>query len=125
MITAGTIYWFIVIGNISSVCTIFLVILTLALIIAVIFYVMITFDGYGPDKDKDMIRSIIVKILISWSILLILSIFTPSTKDIAAIYLMPKIVNNEHVKNLPDKTLTILEKKLDEWIKDQTEEKKK
>jgi len=40
----------------------------------------------------------------------------PTSKDFAAIYLIPKIVNNEKVEGLPDKALDLMNKKLDEWL---------
>ena len=52
-------------------------------------------------------------------VLWILAALCPSTKEMAAIYLIPKIANNQHIQQIPDKALTVLEKYLDEWIKDQ------
>lgn len=42
----------------------------------------------------------------------------PSTKDMAAIYFLPKIANNEQVQQVPDKALHLFNAKLDEWIND-------
>ncbi len=51
-------------------------------------------------------------------------VFTPSTKEMAAIYLLPKIVNNEKVQNIPDKALQLLNAKLDQWVKETLSKKK-
>lgn len=48
----------------------------------------------------------------------------PSTKELAAIYLIPKIVNNEQVQKIPDNALKLLNGKLEQWIKDMGEKKK-
>lgn len=42
----------------------------------------------------------------------------PSSKEAVAIYLIPKIVNNEKVANVPDRMMDLLNLKLDEWMKD-------
>jgi len=49
---------------------------------------------------------------------IIISLFLPTSKEMAAIYLLPKIANNENVKAVPNKSMEILNLKLDEWIDD-------
>lgn len=51
-------------------------------------------------------------------------ILTPTTKDVAAIYLVPKIVNNEDAQKLPGNAAKFLNAKLEEWVKDSLEEDK-
>lgn len=46
-------------------------------------------------------------------------VFVPSTKEAAAIYLIPKIANNEQVQKVPEQALRLLNAKLEEWIDDQ------
>ena len=53
----------------------------------------------------------------------LLSTITPTTKEFAAIYLIPKVVNNEHAKQIPDNALKLLNAKFEEWIKETTEKK--
>ena len=55
--------------------------------------------------------------------LALIATFTPSSKTIAAMYLVPKIANNEQVQQIPNKALDVLNLKLDEWIKDLSKEK--
>jgi len=55
--------------------------------------------------------------------LLLVGILTPSSKEIAAIYLVPKIVNNEQVQQVPENAMKVLNLKLQEWIKDLEEKK--
>lgn len=54
------------------------------------------------------------------SVCIILAILTPNLKEAAAIYLIPKIVNNENVQELPNDATKLLRLKLDEWINDPT-----
>ena len=45
--------------------------------------------------------------------------FIPSTKEACAIYLIPKIANNEQVQKIPENALRLLNAKLEEWIDEQ------
>jgi len=47
--------------------------------------------------------------------------FIPTTKEVAAMILIPKIVNNEKVKRIPDKFVTLA----DEWLEELRPEKDK
>ncbi len=44
--------------------------------------------------------------------------FVPRAKEAAAIYLIPKMVNNEAVQEIPGDAVKLLQLKLDEWIND-------
>ena len=46
----------------------------------------------------------------------ILNVFIPTVRTIAAIYLLPKIANNEDVQQIPANTAKLLNEKLQEWI---------
>jgi len=50
---------------------------------------------------------------------ILLFLFIPSTKEACAIYLIPKIINNEQVQHVPEKALRLLNAKFDEWIDEQ------
>jgi len=45
-------------------------------------------------------------------------ILTPSSKTLAAMYLVPKIAENKTMQNLPKKLEKIVNLKLDDWIDD-------
>jgi hypothetical protein len=47
--------------------------------------------------------------------------FIPTTKEAAAIYILPKVANNEKVQAIPSKILTLA----DEWLEELRPEKKK
>lgn len=44
--------------------------------------------------------------------------FVPSSKTIAAMYLIPAIVNNEHIQNSTSNALKMLEELTKEWLED-------
>ena len=48
----------------------------------------------------------------------------PNSNQVAAIYLLPKIANNEQVQQIPDKALKLMEGKMDEWLDGLRKEKK-
>jgi len=56
---------------------------------------------------------------------ILFSIFIPSSKMMAAMYLLPKIAGNEQVQQIPSKVLKALNFKLDEWVEDFTGDVKK
>lgn len=65
------------------------------------------------DEDKwPVVKKLIVTSIVS----AIIFVATPNSKTIAAMYLLPKIAANEHVQRIPDKALTVLEKKLDAYL---------
>ena len=69
------------------------------------------------DRDVDVDKWPVVRKLIALAIVsLVLFVVTPNSKTIAAMYLLPKIAANEHVQRIPDKALTVLEKKLDAYL---------
>ena len=49
-------------------------------------------------------------------LLFFLTILTPNLREMAAIYLIPKVVNNEQVQQIPQKGLELLELQLNKWI---------
>ncbi len=49
---------------------------------------------------------------------IVLSVLTPTMKEAVAIYLIPKMINNEAVQEIPRDTVKLLQLKLDEWIND-------
>ena len=58
---------------------------------------------------------------IFWSILiLIINCFTPSSKTLASMIMIPAVVNNEQVQNIGKNSLTILEELTKQWVIDIT-----
>lgn len=56
-------------------------------------------------------------------ILVLLSIFTPNTKTLAAMIIVPPIVNNEQVQQIPDDILTFVRSVIKEYTFDDKEKK--
>lgn len=54
--------------------------------------------------------------LIGLCIFVPLRIFTPTTKQAAVIYMLPKIVNNEQVQKIPANFVKVLNTKMEEWL---------
>lgn len=52
-----------------------------------------------------------------WLILTLLVMCLPTTKQAAAIYFVPKVINNKQVRKMPDKLVTLANDWIDEQIK--------
>ena len=82
------------------------------------------FASYFGSEDPEAVRlKTVLGSVIKWLIpftacVAILSIFLPTTKQACAIYVIPKIANNEQVQQIPDKVLEYGNKWLDEQLKD-------
>lgn len=57
-------------------------------------------------------------LLIGGIICVVLTCFVPTTKEAVAIWALPKIANNETVQEIPDNFAKLVNKKLQEWMKD-------
>ena len=87
-----------------------------------------SWDDATDDSARKRAKGIInrgMRFLVAAILIGILVVFIPNTKEAAAIYLIPKVVNNEHTKNISEKGLKLLEAKFDEWLKDTMAEEKK
>jgi hypothetical protein len=73
------------------------------------------------DHDKrDALAKIIKSKLLIFTIASsgVVGCLIPSSKQAAAIYLVPKIANNEQVKQLPNNAVSLLNKQLEAWMAD-------
>lgn len=70
------------------------------------------------SKDKLVIKSTGIVFVLS----ALLALFVPSAKTSAAMYVLPAIVNNEHIQNATGNTLEFLEKLTKDWLKDTIKE---
>ncbi len=111
MITEQMIYWItrmdFIVGMLMFLATLFLV--------ASISSAVLIFSLYD---DSDRIKQIIItSVLLFITVLFSLAvIFTPNTKAMIAIKVIPKISNNEEIKGLTDKTMQLINGKLSEWL---------
>lgn len=70
------------------------------------------------ENDIDTFKQWIKPLLVIWCMFTALAFFTPSQKEVAAIWLVPKIINSEQINNITTNTLTILERYTKEYISD-------
>lgn len=122
MITSWDIYWITRLDAISG----FFVILFCASVVLtgafLVFSPIIVDECFDDDWAKW--RKLTVKLVVTTIILSIPACLVPTTKEAAAIYLIPKITNNEQVQKLPDNALKFLNGKFEAWIADMEKGKK-
>jgi hypothetical protein len=73
-----------------------------------------TFEIFKDNWDHAIVK-LSFFIYLSCSII---GIFIPTQKEIAAIILIPAIVNNEKINNIKDSSLDLINQSLIEWIDD-------
>ena len=115
MITEWQMYWITRLDNINIAATIFLVLAAIGTIIGLVL-MGVRYD----DNDKDAKRwgRRVLRTSIPVALLFIfVQMFLPTTKQMAAILVIPKIVNNKKIQELPENLLELS----NEWIKSKTE----
>jgi hypothetical protein len=118
MITSWDIYWITRLDSINVVAGFAVFILGIIILFGIGFY--------RELKDEYELFSVWVGVAATIFFLsLLCTIFTPSTKEAAAIYLIPKIANNEQMQKIPDNAAKLLNAKMEQWIDDTLAEKKK
>ena len=99
--SAMQMYWLLMLDNIRD---LFVVIIIILMLIAVVFLGLSDLgDSLNPQQRK------------KWAILFIFAIlfcsiavtFIPATKQMAAIIVVPKIINNEKVQQMPEELLNL------------------
>lgn len=108
------------VGNIDSIIKVSAGIGAL-LLLSSIFSFAIIFD----DNISNKWQVLSVLIALSGIIMIAIATLTPNSKTLAAMILVPKIIENERVIDIGDKTATVLEKKLDSWLEEITEKDNK
>lgn len=124
------IYMLGIVDNIISVSWIVIVLAMIAMFVCLILFVL------AKNDDEEKIAKVALLFLKRSIVVLLIStvggLFIPSSKTLAAMYLIPKmtdkataIASHEKINQIPDKVLTILNGKLDQWINDVTKIKEK
>ena len=114
MVTGWDIYW---ITRLDYLEGIFFV---LALLGGIIWF--IAWFANGMARGEDPVESFVRyrKGLMFCGVLLMLGVitstFVPNTKEAVAIYMIPPIVNNEDVREIPQNAAKLMNTKLQEWI---------
>jgi hypothetical protein len=87
--------------------------------------VAFTCDGHESDIRAAKLvkpwRNLAIVALILSSLI---TIFSPRSGTLAAMYMVPKIVENKQLTAVPDKVLKVMNAKLDSWLEDITKTKK-
>lgn len=113
--------WFVYfITRLAYLQTMLILLLTISSIASIVAGVVwsINLDD-GDTETANIVKRLALKIILP--IMLVASILlsaTPSTKEMAAIYMIPKIVNNEQIHQLPNNALEFLNSELRQWVKD-------
>lgn len=126
--TRWTIYWITRLDGLRCVASVFLFVAGIAFLTLAISWVLFAMPGLDPCECGGGWRGYRLLfhplMLIAITCALLISLFLPTTEEAAAIYLLPKIANNQRVQELPDNALKFLNAKLEEWI-DENKPKKK
>ena len=110
MISPWTIYLIGILDNVQQAC---LAMSVFGGIAASIIFILTTLEQTFDEWKKCFAIALVVFLIGSVG-----AIFTPSSKSAAAIYLIPKIANNEQVQQVPENALRLLNTKLQEWLQD-------
>lgn len=104
-----SLYWMLVLGNISFACGLFAIILAIGIIVA-----LIVVDDIEDAKSK------FIGMSIAFAVLLLGSIFIPSTENLMKIYFVDNVVeyigNNDEAREWPDKVIECCDKLMNEYL---------
>ena len=89
-----------------------------------LFFIMVV---WNVNEETQTSRPMILKISTPAFILMFLfsmvtAVTIPNTKQAVTIWLLPKVVNNENMQNVPERALEILNKKMGMYLKDLEEQ---
>ena len=96
------------------------------LLFGMVSVLLVTFIGFMENEDWKWFG--IKKILPCLAPFLLASLLLPSGKEMAAIYLIPRIANSNSANNIlaaTDNATALLREKVGEWLEDQLGKKKK
>lgn len=76
-------------------------------------------SGSLGDKDNfDRAKLWVLRSVIAMAVFATITVMIPTTQEAAAIYLLPKIANRSELQQIPDKTLKLLNARLDQYLED-------
>ncbi len=112
------IYLFTRIDYVVGCIDIFMTLAVLGLIILACFYPLY----YDEEEHRTLAYKIAKYLVIVFIITIGFRTVIPTQTEVAAIYLVPKIINNESVQKIPENMAKLLEVKLNQWIEETTKE---
>ena len=111
-ITPSLIYWITRLDSIVMSAVIALILSLIGSIVLIFGYSVIKYEGGGDEAD------VLVKPLkhILWvlAISTVTAVFVPSSKEVAAMIVIPRVANSESVKDIGDGIVTLAK----EWIEE-------
>jgi len=107
------IYWWIKLDDLQNASSIFMLLLTIALVALTIAWFINKANKNPVWKTIRNFWFIVMPLCVCF---LFLAIFLPSTKQFAVIYLTPKVVNNEDVRELAGDGMKVMKHKLQQWL---------
>lgn len=123
-ITPMELYWITRLDNIYFFMGVLVVIFTIATIVLGICLGMANIDDDFEDKRK-IIRKPFYIILPITIVMMFVGCFIPSTKEMAAIIIVPKVVNSDFVQTKLPKEADILYELTKAWLTEKTTPEKK
>lgn len=69
-------------------------------------------SGELSQKEREKEYKPLIRQALIASLVAVLSLFIPSQKDMAIIYLAPKIINNQSIQQLPAEVLKFIDKEI-------------
>ena len=117
-----------VVGNLSTIFVISSILLAAAVFATAIFFWMD--NGLPSSEDKETVRMVGLwkKLAITAAILSLLAVFTPDEKTMymmAGAYGTQKVIESPQGKQMADKIMTIVNAKVDEYVDEAVNGKKK
>lgn len=106
--TQWQLYWLTRLDIIGAMATILSILSAIASFLALMSFVADAIDGRTDPYSLRYLKYALPVFLFFG----LLCMFTPSTKEMAAILIVPKIVNNQKVQQMPDKLLDLA----NQWI---------
>ena len=119
IITPGLIYW---ITRLDSIIGFFMFWSVIGGITGCVLLII------GITEEEETTIKYAKKTLLSIIFPILILIFIPSSKEMAAIYLIPKIANSNSAKNIvgaTDNATILLQRKMSEWLEEQIQGEKK
>lgn len=110
--TEAQIYWLITLPKIAEGIGAYMV------IIGVVAFFSLGYISLLIEESRDILKKYIKLSVFAVVLGALLTTFIPSTKELVAIYAIPKVVNNEQVQAIPEKLLELANLKLDDLIQE-------
>jgi len=120
-LTPFDVYLITILDNLKYCCKGVITFSIICLVISFIVWAIATVSESTYAVVKYKFFPIICAILLTFST--ILTMLAPSSKQMAVIYIVPKIVNNQTVQQLPSHLMKLLDKYVEDLLKDDDNKK--